>query len=416
MSDSITLTEGQQNAFEAFKKFILSPKDNVFVLEGYSGTGKTTLVRRILEFIPKLQKMYRTVAPHAKNDLNIVLTATTNKAAEALSQIVGEPVRTIHGAIGLRVHKDYKTGQTRLVPRQGADPVSDSIVFVDEASYIDESLLKYILARCQNCKIVFIGDPAQLLNVGCQKSPVFNDRFPTAKLTEVVRQAEGNPIIAMATSFRNTVNTGNWESLTVDGVHIKHLPRDEFEDAIIQEFNDPTWTHNRSKVLAWTNRCVINFNHAIRKCVQGTPQIHVGDYVICNRFISIKKCTLKTDQLCRVTGMGPLETRQDVEGHKVQLDNRHVAFLPNDPDQKEQAINKAQAEDNIAALRTMDEWVDLRAAYACTINKSQGSTYDKVFIDLDDVARCRDGNQIARMLYVAVSRARETVYLTGDLV
>ena len=63
-----------------------------------------------------------------------------------------------------------------------------------------------------------------------------------------------------------------------------------------------------------------------------------------------------------------------------------------------------------------NRWVDLRAAYACTVNKSQGSTFDKVFIDIDDIARCNNGEQIARLMYVAVSRARNTVYLTGDFV
>lgn len=64
----------------------------------------------------------------------------------------------------------------------------------------------------------------------------------------------------------------------------------------------------------------------------------------------------------------------------------------------------------------IDGWIDLRAAYACTINKAQGSTYDKVFIDLDDIKKCNSGNQIARMLYVGVSRARLIVYLCGDLI
>jgi ATP-dependent exoDNAse (exonuclease V) alpha subunit len=68
-------------------------------------------------------------------------------------------------------------------------------------------------------------------------------------------------------------------------------------------------------------------------------------------------------------------------------------------------------------LHQIDQsWIDLRAAYAQTINKSQGSTYDKVFIDLDNVSRCHVGDQIARMMYVGVSRARSQVIFTGDLV
>lgn len=62
-----------------------------------------------------------------------------------------------------------------------------------------------------------------------------------------------------------------------------------------------------------------------------------------------------------------------------------------------------------------DKWADLRAMYACTVNKSQGSTFDRVFIDLSDIAKCNNGNTIARMLYVAVTRARHEVILTGDI-
>lgn len=81
------------------------------------------------------------------------------------------------------------------------------------------------------------------------------------------------------------------------------------------------------------------------------------------------------------------------------------------------ALKAATAEGRYGAAREIaNSWIDLRAAYACTINKSQGSTYDKVFIDLDDIRKCNSGEQIARMLYVAVSRARFHVYFTGDLV
>lgn len=53
--------------------------------------------------------------------------------------------------------------------------------------------------------------------------------------------------------------------------------------------------------------------------------------------------------------------------------------------------------------------------YASTVNKSQGSTYDTVYIDLNDIGKCRDKDQVRRMLYVAVSRARHKVVFTGDI-
>lgn len=413
----LTLTTGQQNAYEAFASFILDPLEEVFVLEGYSGTGKTTLVETFLDRLPKLLSTAKLIASDDAQRWELVLTATTNKAAEAFSQITGEDVKTIHSALGLRVHKDYSTGKTSLVPRQNAEIISDVILIVDEASYVDAELLELIFERTYNCKVIFIGDPAQLLTVGCIKPPVFNAGFNTAKLTETVRQAEGSPIIDLATSFRHTVNTGDFFSFTPDGVHIQVLDRPAFEEAIIDEFDDPTWTHTRSKVLAWTNKTVISFNHAIRDYVKGAPNFHKGDYAICNRYVASKNCSLKTDQLVHITGIDGDEERFGVMGNVFVLDGKHTAFMPKTSDAQKARLKQAKHEKDFNTARMIEEqWIDLRAAYSCTINKSQGSTYDKVFIDLDDIKKCNSGNQIARMLYVGASRARHTVYLCGDLV
>jgi len=417
MSDVITLTEGQQRAYEAFAQFILTTGPGVFVLKGYSGTGKSTLVETLLDRLPKLMKTRQLLDPDNKEPQEeVLLTATTNQAADTFSKITGDDVSTIHSVLGLRVHKDWKTGKTQLVPRRGTDIVRNAILFIDEASYIDRELMEWVFRRTENTKIIFIGDPAQLLNVGSTFAPVFTADFPTAELTEVVRQADGNPIIELSTAFRHTVNTGEWLPFTPDGHHIQHLDRDAFEDAIIQEFDDPSWNHYRSKVLAWTNRCVINYNHAIRNHVKGEPALHVGDFAVCNSFVKVGNQSIKTDQIVRVTGITD-DSAYGVSGKRYQLDHRYSVFVPDSWDEARARLKEARTNDEpLVAMKIDEQWADLRAAYACTINKSQGSTFDKVFIDLDDIKRCNSGSQIARMLYVAVSRAREQVFLTGDLV
>jgi len=414
----LTLTAGQQNAYEAFVDYIMDPLETVFVLEGYSGTGKTTLVQTLLDRLPKILSACKTIGDGDGPRWDLMLTATTNKAAEAFSYITGADVRTIHNALGLRVHKDYSTGKTSLIARSNAEPLEDTILVIDEASYIDRDLLQLIFERTIKCKIIFIGDPAQLLTVGCLKAPVFNSNFKTAKLTEVVRQTEGNPIIELATSFRDTVNEGEFFSFKPDGVNIQYLSREQFEEAIITEFDDPTWTHNRSKVLAWTNKTVIRYNHAIRDYVKGAPNFHTDDYAICNKYVSNgKKCSMKTDQLAHITDIGEDTIQLGVVGNIFTLDNVNQAFMPQLVDDKKVRLSEAKKEKDYTAARVIEEtWIDLRAAYACTAHKSQGSTYNTVFIDLDDFAKCNSGNAIARMLYVAVSRARNYVILTGDLI
>ena len=413
-SGALTLTPDQQQALRGFQQFLLDPVNTVFVLSGFSGCGKSTLVRTIIDQLPAFTKVARLIDP-THRALELALTATTNKAAENLARITGDTVRTIHAFLGLRVQTDFRTGITTLIPRN-YNLQENQLIFIDEASYIDKELLSLIFSRTRHCKVVFVGDPAQLTPVKSHTAPVFNAGFSGAALTQVVRQAEGNPIVELSTQFRHTVNTGEWLSFTPDGHHIQHLDRAAFNAAIEQEFSRPDWRYSDSKILAWTNKCVIGFNHFVRNLVKGDPHFQVGDYAVCNSFINVGKASLKTDQLVEISSISEDCEVLGVLGNDFTMDNSITAFMPKTLESKNARLRKAKAaEDFITVSHIENEWVDLRAAYASTINKSQGSTFDRVFIDLDDVARCNSGDTLARMLYVAVSRARTQVFLTGDL-
>ena len=411
----ITLTPDQQNALNAFNKFVIDPVESVFVLEGYSGTGKTTLVKTLLDQLPSFLKTAKLISPNLK-EYALELTATTNKAAENFSQITGMAVKTIHSFLGLRVSTDYRTNITTLIPKS-QERKQNTLLFVDEASYVDKDLLGFIFKLTQNCKVVFMGDPAQLTPVKAVGVPVFDAKFPGAKLSQVVRQAEGNPIVELSTKFRETVSSGEFFSFKPDGHAIKYLQRDAFNAAIEQEFSRDDWRYKDSKILAWTNKCVIGYNQFVRNCAKGSPHFQVGDYAVCNQFLSVGKQTLKTDQLVQITGISELTVVHGVIGHQYTLDSSMVVFGPKSLEDKNAMIKQARAQGDLRLVEEAESrWIDLRAAYACTINKSQGSTYDRVFIDLDDIRRCNSGDQIARMLYVGVSRARHQVFMTGDLV
>ena len=248
-------------------------------------------------------------------------------------------------------------------------------------------------------------------------TPVFDANFTGAALTTVVRQAEGNPIVALSTKFRNTVNSGEFFKFIPDGHNVQYLCRDDFNRKIEQEFSRADWRYQDSKILGWTNKCVVGYNHFVRNSVKGDPHFAVGDYAVCNSFLSIGRKSIKTDQLVEITRIEPDREVHGVVGNYYQMDHDTSAFMPKTLESKNARIKQAKADNKLSLVAEIDaEWVDLRAAYACTINKSQGSTFNEVFIDLDDVSRCNSGDQIARMLYVAVSRARNHVYLTGDLI
>lgn len=410
---NIQLTQGQQAAFDAFASFVMDPTKQVMVVEGFSGTGKSTLTRTMVQELPKIMKTARLVHPSLA-EREVILTATTNKACEALEGLTDQGVVTVQSFLGLRVQTDYRSGETRLVPRSN-EIKHDALVFIDEASFVDSQLLDLVFKRTKHCKIVFIGDPAQLTPVKAANAPVFAAGFPTVRLTEVVRH--DGPILELATKFRHTVETGEFFSFVPDGQAVVHLSREAFEDEIIKEFNRPDWNYKDSKVLAWTNKTVIAYNQAISDHVSGTPEFCVGDYGICNRFMNFKGGSLKTDQTVCVTHIGPDSTEYGVLGNHIEVDHRWRVFLPKDLTQKKAALKKARDEENYGLVAHIDNnWIDLRPAYACTINKSQGSTFKRVFIDLDDLKKCTHGDQLARLLYVGVSRASTQVVLTGDLV
>jgi hypothetical protein len=407
-----TLTADQNAALQKLNNFLVSPIETAFVLQGYSGCGKSTLIRTLLDKLPSFMKTAKLIQPSMK-EFTLQLTATTNKAAENLAQISGEEVLTIHAFLGLRVQTDYKTNTTTLVPKNKLT-LANFLIVIDEASQIDSELLRHIFSRTKDCKVIFVGDPAQLVQVGATKAVVFESKFPGAALTEVVRQAKGNPIVTLSTQFRNTVNTGHFFQFKPDGHHIQYLDRDAFNQEILTEFCRPDWRYKDSKVLAWTNKCVIGYNNLIRANMAGDPAFVVGDYAVCNSFLSVGRKTVKTDQLVQITEIVKAQS-YDVPGAFFTLDHDIVAFMPVTLEARNTRIKQARAADQIDVIAAIEQnWVDLRAASAQTINKSQGSTYNKVFIDLDDVSRCNSGDQIARMLYVGVSRAKDHVYLTGD--
>ena len=408
---AITLTNDQENAKTKLLQFLCDPNEHVFVLEGYSGTGKTTLVRHILEELPNFLKTVKAINPKAV-EYNFELSATTNKAAEALSDLSGLAVKTVHSALGLRVIKDIKTGKSSLGRKSYDFYLYNTVLFVDEASYIDHALLKLIFQCCKDCKIVFLGDRAQLTPVMSKHTPVFQSGFKGAMLTEVVRN-EGQ-ILELATKFRETVASGDFFQFTPNGQDIIHLEKDEFKEKILSEFTRSDWHYKDSKILAWTNERAVQYNHFLNEMKTGDTSFKQGDYAICNQFISNGSTSIKTDDYVHITDISPGEC-YGYDGFNVRINHGATFFLPAHYTFIKDALKVARSDDAWARVNNIERtWIDLRNAFACTVNKAQGSTFNKVFIDVADIAKCNSGDQIARMMYVAVSRARTEVNLVGD--
>lgn len=412
--DTITLTTDQAAALVAIQDFIMDPVEQVFVLKGSSGCGKSTLVRKIIDEIPRMIQMARMIDEDQKQ-YRIELTATTNKAAENLSELSGMDAVTIHSFLSLKLNTDHKTGKTSLSTRAGTQQ-SDAIIFIDEASFIDPELLGLIFQQTKDCKIIFIGDPYQLRTVGAFNTPVFDTTaFKNAALEQPVRQANGSPIIDLSIKFREAVKTGEPFRFKPDGHVIRRVDRDTFNAEVLAEFGRPDWKYKDSKVLAWTNKRVVQYNEFINEHKNGVPHFQKGDYAVNNNFVSQGKTSVKTDALVHIQDISEMFEHHGVMGRDYTINNTNF-FRPERPEDVKDRIKKGRTNNEYEVLRVInDTWIDLRAVFAQTINKSQGSTYGKVYIDLDDIGKCRVKDQLYRMLYVGVSRARFHVIFTGDL-
>lgn len=412
------LTTDQQNALERFKIFYLNPNDNVLVISGSAGTGKSTLIKEILSAIPVLDNIQSCLEP-LYQPYKVALTATTNPAVDSLRRATGYPASTIHSLIAVRPVTDYKTNTTKLVNSNHRMTLHHQLIIIDEYSPIDHCLFDFIFKKTKNCKVVFVGDGNQLNAVNVSGSAlVLRNSFDEIKLTQVVRQEPNTPLSQLCEMCKNIVETGKFTSFVPDNKTIFKLDRDSFTTAIEKEFSRADWKYTDSRVLAWRNNTVISYNTYLKAIVTSNPVLQENDYAINNSFISHCGVVIKTDELVKIAKVIPNGVSLGVLGTFYHINNSTIPiFMPHSYQARLNRVKQALKEGDSESVRQIDmNWIDLRSLYSSTINKAQGATLDKVFIDLDDISRCTNKNTLARLLYVAVSRARKEIYFVGDLV
>jgi hypothetical protein len=344
-------------------------------------------------------------------DYPIYFTATTNKAAQVLSSMVGEDASTIHRLFGLRPINNYKTGDIELVRGRDYKQISKSLILIDEASMVDDALLAEIRASTQQCKLLFIGDPTQLTPVNSKTCPAL-DIPNSILLTTPHRQNEDSPILTIANSFKSAVRTGIFPRLTSIGTDVHWVDVATFEAEICKAFLSDIDT----KIITWTNQKTIRYNTYIRKLLGHSKSYTVGEYLIANSPIIIRnKVMCKTDELVRISNVVP-STLHGLPGSELEIDNNYRVFLP-DSLADAASIVKGYAKKKMweEHFKYKELFTDLRPPYASTVFKVQGATHHTVFVDVNDISKSTYDNQIARMMHVAVSRATDKVYMHGNL-
>ena len=428
-----------------------APETSVFILNGYAGTGKTSLTGALVRALPAV-------------GLGCVLMAPTGRAAKVFGAFAGRPAYTIHRKIYR--HSLDGGGFDGPAPLQD-NRMRNTLFIVDEASMIGgnvgaernnllEDLVQYVYSG-DNCRLILIGDTAQLPPVGSAESPAMEPdclralglRPTRATMTATMRQGERSGILYNATALRRAMAAGAAEvpRLRTEGfadVHIvsgEDLPetldtaysRDGIDECLlISRSNRRATDYNlairtevlyREEMLARDEMLIVakNSYHWTRK-IKGLDFVANGDIVRVAKVygIEVRYCMQFADVRLAIAGSGG-EVEFDA---KLMLDTLigETAALPYDRMQK---LYEALMRDpsmfepsmpydlRARALRDNPYWnaLQVKYAYAMTCHKAQGGQWKNVFVDLSYIPDDALGMELYRWLYTAVSRARANLYL-----
>ena len=442
-------TEGQSIVLYHLSAFLLSQKENpTYVLRGYAGTGKTTLVKALVKTLPSIGMKY-------------VLMAPTGRAAKVLSSYTGQPASTIHRRIYQA--KAFPDGSIHITRAENKS--KNTLFIVDEASMIGEQrefggssllddLLSYVFGG-EQCRLLLIGDTAQLPPVESSESPALNcnylkSEFPitaaTYELTEVKRQALESGILYNATDIRQLLGEKLYEYhlpiFHIDGFNdIERIEPETFEEMLYNVFSNSS--DNEAVIVCKSNKRANMFNQAIRgRILNIEGEIATGDklMVVKNNYFWADG----NDAISFIANGDMAELRKikhfdemygfrfaDVElsftdypdapniEAKILLDtlNSNSASLT---EEESKRLFSAIEEDYMDIPNRRDRYKEMKKnpwfnalqvkfAYALTCHKTQGGQWNTVFIDsslnLKETLEVED----LRWLYTALTRAQERV-------
>lgn len=477
-----TLTPAQQVAFDLlFPVLSGDSKHELAVLEGSAGTGKSFLVAQLLAGL--LQEEDRAIAVAAPTNKAVRVIKSMLEAAGVSVASAGEDnesdewrgkpqrnpsagchLRSIHSFLGLQM-KEEENGQQKAHKARDSSIHRYALLIVDETSMLSDDLFAQVLLERRGCRVLFVGDPAQLPPVGSHGllSPVFDRVDLKARLSEVVRQAADNPIIRLSVALRAMIEA----NVKADPLALlSALPDVESgpkaallagtpEDVVsffLAEYRADAQADTR--IIAYTNARVLDYNTRIHRALhgdtgdqvfvpgepvivqsqgQGIRQCGNGvcaqERLITSEELTVLDCTIQehpfypgipANRVCMKTAWGVVVSGY-VPIHQGHLDQQVNALFQqwrtlkiqsaqaSGDAQKRLKEQTADASGKGWALRRA--FLNLRHAYAITAHKSQGSSFDCALVDFSDLNRMPDAFSFNRALYVAVTRSREFLAL-----
>ncbi|SHJ15249.1 ATP-dependent DNA helicase [Algibacter luteus] len=448
-------TMKQNIVLQQLAEFIFSKnKDSLYLLKGYAGTGKTTIVGAIVSNLWKAK-------------MSAVLMAPTGRAAKVISNYSNKEAFTIHKKIYFP--KKDKGGGVKFVLQPNKH--RNTIFIVDEASMIPDTpsesklmengsllddLMQYVYSG-HHCKLLLIGDTAQLPPVKLDLSPAldpntlalnYNKEVTKMELDEVVRQEENSGILANATILREALSGTTYDFFKFDLADFKDIIRlvDGYEimDAINDSYSD--LGKEDTAIIVRSNKRANLYNQQIRnRILFNESELSAGDYlmVVKNNYFWIKPTTeagfiangdiievLEIFSLQELYGfrfaevkirmvdypkMRPFETvllldTIDAETPSLAYEDSNKLYQEVMKDFESETSNykkflKVKNNKHFNALQ-------VKFSYAITCHKSQGGQWNTVFVEQPYLPNGIDKDYL-RWLYTAVTRAKEKLYLIG---
>lgn len=462
MADQVSLTPAQAEVAEKMVDFARGRTDaSVATLAGYAGVGKTTVVAHVVRELAAT--------------LNIVVLAPTHKALSVLSEKLGDAEvesMTLHSALAVKV-KDMPDGQQQTEDTGEPGQLKEyQLAIIDEASMVSASMFATALHKRGRCRLLFVGDPAQLPPVDQERSgdrvrdqssaagpalsPAFGDLVPMHwALTEVVRQAQENPIIRLATAARHCIDRGSEFGLQTmcdelrdgDAAFLAMQPGGVAE---VSRIVADAISHGQdTRALAFDNATVQAVNASVHALLypgqgdypDGTPLMAQDGFTGSKPGTENlpKRTTVPIRNSALLTVRGCTETPHPDErgrpAYKLELEGdsgEHlVCWVAIDQRQWQADITASFAEFRRLKLREQmtsggearalreqataasqagwalkARFAPVRYAYAMTVHKSQGSTFDAVVLAWESFQRSRDIQLRNRLAYVALTRTR----------
>ena len=446
-------TDGQAVVLYHLSAFLLSEKENpTYILRGYAGTGKTSLVKTLVRTLPKIGMRH-------------VLLAPTGRAAKILSSYTGQSASTIHRRIYQAT--TYPDGSIRVA--RGENKSTNTLFIVDEASMIGEqrefggkSLLDDLLAYVftgENCRLLLIGDTAQLPPVESHESPALDcdylkAQFPitaaTYELTEVKRQALASGILYNATNIREKLKENAYEYALplfdiADFSDIQKIEPETFEELLFKVFSDNA--DNEAVIVCKSNKRANMFNQAIRgRILNIEGEIATGDklMVVKNNYYWADG----NDAISFIANGDMAELRkikrfEEMYGFRFADVELSFVDYPDQPnieakilletlysesasltEEESHRLFAAIEEDYMDIPNRRERYKEMRKnpwfnalqvkfAYALTCHKTQGGQWNTVFIDSSFNLKETLETEDLRWIYTALTRAQERVYFVN---